>query len=491
MIMKCLTTPIFYANDKPHLGHLYSVLIADIWKKGAVLFDLPALFVSGMDEHGQKVAISAKKQGYSPQEHVNKISAQFLDFFYNYDVVPEKWVRTTSAEHKEAVTHFWKLLKEKDYIYKGKYSGWYSISEEAYLLDASKNEYVHTQDVNIVWREEECYYFKLSLFEDKLKEFYKNNVEFIYPKVRYNEVCGFLNQGLKDFVISRPKSRLNWGIVVPDDDEHVIYVWFDALINYLSAIGYPNERYKKNWPAIHILGKDILKFHAIYWIAMLMAAEIDPPKKMLVHGWWMAENRKISKSLNNAVDLKDLSYKYQTDGIRYFLVHGIPLGNDGEFKEESIRSLVYSDLANKYGNLFLRILGMIEQFFNNEIHDYGYTDQILVKELDNIIENLKIFYDDPIQIEKYIGAFMQAVLAVDAYIYEKRVWQMEKKEVEGVLYFLLDIFRKISILAYPILPGTTTKILKFLNMKPLLKFYNLKLPQILSEARPILFPKNS
>ncbi len=490
--IKYLTTPIYYPNNTPHVGHLYSSLLVDVWKKAAKLLNRKHYFTTGLDEHGQKVAQAAAARGYSAQEHVNHLSAKFIEFFQHFNIEWDYWVRTTSVEHKMAVQNIWMKLKNNGYIYKGNYAGWYSISDETYLAEKPEQESEH-----IVWREEDCYFFKLSALEDQLKKFYEEHPDFVYPNKRYNEAMGFLQNGLKDFVISRPKNRLYWGIEVPDDSDHVIYVWIDALVNYISAVGYPNEEeYKHYWPGKHVLGKDILKFHAIYWPAILMATQLPLPEKLIVHGWWMRDDAKISKSLGNAVPLDDLITKYQVDGIRYFLLRGIELGEDGQFREDILKGVVHGDLANKYGNIFLRMLGIIELRFGGALPN-GMPNlktkeaDALRKTLDRLYYSVDTLIDEPETMSEYLNRFIEVIVQINDYFQNNKIWEIEDKvEQAANLYFLMDIFRKATVLISPVLTNSANAVMKFLGFPECsMKYYDSNLPLEYISNRPRLFPK--
>lgn len=491
MKFKYLSTPIFYPNNLPHIGHLYTTLIADVCSKAMKLFNRKSFFLTGLDEHGQKVAQAATNLGYSYQEHVDKLSQEFQEFFKSFNVEWGFWMRTSSSSHKQAVQHFWLVLKENGYIYKGHYAGWYSISEEAYL--ASEPE---EKNKNIVWREEECYYFKLSALEKKLKAYYLKHTDIIYPQTRYKEVMGFLNKGLKDFVISRPRERLSWGVEVPDDAEHVVYVWIDALVNYLSAIGYPDASYKNYWPCTHILGKDILKFHAIYWPAMLMAANLPLMEKLIVHGWWLNEDQKISKSTGNVVPLEELIKKYQVDGLRYYLLKGVALGDDAHFREDLLSTVVYSDLANKFGNIFLRVLGLIEINFGGKLPTNlptvkGAHAQALENEVEEFKGALSAIIKDPELICEYVNMFPKVSVAINDYFENNKIWEMKDKTQQGAtLLFLMDILKKVSILASPIIPDTALDVMKFFGHKEVsFKYYDSQMPNSFPFSKPKFFPK--
>jgi methionyl-tRNA synthetase len=494
MITNSITTPIFYANAKPHIGHLYSVLIMDAWRRtGKLLKKDDTLAISGMDEHGQKVFQTALGKGMNAQDYVNNVSIEFLTFFKKYSVLPDVWVRTTDKKHEIAVIDFWKRLEKNGYIYKGKYEGFYSISDENYLPDFDKDKWVAEEKDkgNIVWREEECYYFKLSAFQEKLEKFYKENEDFIFPKKRYNEAMGFIKQGLRDFVVSRPKSRLTWGITVPSDPEHVIYVWVDALVNYLSAIGYPDPKYNEHWPTVHILGKDILKFHAVYWVAMLMGADHSLPRKMIIHGWLLNGDAKISKSANNAIPLDELTQKYSSDGFRYYLLKGVRLGEDAEFKEEFLRHHVYKDLADKFGNFISRLAGMSISLLDGVVNKTkNYEDEGLMNGLQKTRDALTAFYEDPSKLQDFLDAWLLTISEMNSHINDHKIWLItDKKDLANRIYFLADLFKKMAILISPILPETSEKIEKMLNFKCSFDDFHSPLPNQFSRFKEILFPK--
>ncbi len=448
-----LTNPIFYPNGQPHIGHLYTATIADTFKRLNKLFDKNVFFTIGVDEHGQKVATAAAAKGLSAIDYTNELSLDFIDFFKSYDINFDFWIRTTSENHKNTAKFLWNKMKENGWIYKSKYSGYYSVADEAYVDNSGPNT---------EWREEECYYFKLSAFEEKLKTFYKNNKNFIYPAIRFNEAEGFLNQGLKDFAISRPKSRLSWGIEIPEDPEHVMYVWVDALCNYLTCCDYPNANYKNLWPATHIIGKDILKFHAIYWPAMLMAAEIDLPKKIIAHGWLLNKDTKISKSLNNMMNLEELKEQYTSDGLRFFLLKSVNIGNDCEVRKDIIHHFAFSTLSNKFYNFFMRIMGLNPNKI--EIKQTA-IDIISSTQIDL---QLQIFKNSAEQASKgiefmdaYLEEFVKTCDMLNEYFQENQLWKLEEKNKFSQLFYLLNIFKNLTILISPVIPNIAKEILSF------------------------------
>jgi len=491
MRKRYISTPIYYANGAPHVGHLYTTLIADVMKRAGALMGEEIFFLSGMDEHGQKVAQAALAQGYSAKEHVDFISEEFWNFFNSFNIFPDCWIRTTDKDHEKAAQAFWQKVQENGYIYKSKYAGWYHLSDENYLNEAAAEEFADGKNPNVVWREEDCYFFKLSAFKDRLMEFLAANPGFIYPKKRYNEVMGWFAKDLKDFAVSRPKERLSWGVEVPGDPSHVMYVWIDALVNYLSAIGYPDEKYKELWPGTHLLGKEIVKFHAIYWPALLMAAGVELPKQLFVHGWLLMGDDKISKSLGNAVSLDEIVAKYQVDGLRYYLLKGLEFGEDGQFREDLVKQVVNGDLANKFGNIFLRLLGIVELAFENRLPEAPeFSDSEMLEKLQKVYNFVKEIPEHPQKINEYLNSFMDCVLAVNSYFEENRVWTIEDRaQKAGILYFLLDFLKKLTILVSPVMPNVAEKIMGFFQLQNSMESYNTPLNRVFNTSRPVLFPK--
>jgi methionyl-tRNA synthetase len=357
-----ITTPIYYVNDVPHLGHAYTTIACDVLARWHRAMGKDVYFLTGTDEHGQKVQRSAEKAGIAPQAFVDKNAARFKDLLGAIGATNNDFIRTTEDRHKQGAQAFWKAIDQNGAIYKGGYSGWYATRDEAYydekeLIQGPGGEKLAPTGAPVEWMEEESYFFKLSAFQDRLLKFYEENPDFVYPQSRFNEVKSFVKSGLQDLSISR--TSFSWGIPVPGDEKHVMYVWLDALANYLTAIGYPNDSYKKYWPAIHMVGKDILRFHAVYWPAFLMAANIEPPKRIIAHGWWTINGEKMSKSIGNVIDPFKLIEQYGLDYVRYFLLREVPFGNDGDFSHESMITRCNAELANNLGNLAQRSLSMI------------------------------------------------------------------------------------------------------------------------------------
>ncbi|MDP1975217.1 MAG: class I tRNA ligase family protein, partial [Alphaproteobacteria bacterium] len=311
-----VTSPLYYVNDNPHIGHAYTNLACDVWARFMRLDGHDVFFLTGTDEHGQKVEKSAELAGLTPKDFVNEKSQSFRDLFKAFDFSNNDFIRTTEPRHQKAVHHIWNLLLERDQIYLSSYAGWYAIRDEAFYNESELIDGKAPTGAPVEWVEEPCYFFRLSAWQDRLLEFYEKHPDFMHPRSRGNEVLSFVRGGLKDLAVSR--TTFKWGIPVPNDPTHVMYVWFDALTNYITALGYPNENWQQDfWAnAHHVMGKDILRFHAVYWPAFLMAADLMPPKQIVAHGWWTNEGEKISKSLGNVINPFDLIEKYGLDQTR-------------------------------------------------------------------------------------------------------------------------------------------------------------------------------
>jgi methionyl-tRNA synthetase len=372
-----ITTPIYYPSGKPHMGHAYSSILADVFARFKRLENFDVKFLTGTDEHGLKIQREAEKNSKKPKDFCDEISLKFKDLTGILNLSNNDFIRTTEKRHYKAVNDIWNRLIDSNDIYLSKYTGWYSVSDEAYY-DESEIETKNNNKISIIsgskveWVEEESFFFKLSSWQKKLLNFYEENPDFILPRSRKNEVVEFVKSGLKDLSVSR--TSFSWGIPVPKANKHVIYVWLDALTNYLSALNYPDQKsnqYKKFWPAdIHIIGKDILRFHAIYWPAFLMAAKIPLPKRVYGHGWILSDEKKMSKSLGNILDPIEIIKKYGIDPLRYYLIKEVSIGNDGSISLKSLKDCVNNDLANNYGNLCQRVFTFVEKNCNSLIPYY-------------------------------------------------------------------------------------------------------------------------
>jgi methionyl-tRNA synthetase len=467
-----ITTPIYYVNDKPHIGHSYTNIAADILARFKRLDGYDVKFLTGTDEHGQKVEKSAGAKGVEPQKFVDDVSKVFKDLTKTLNLTNNDFIRTTEGRHKEVVAKVWQKLEENGHIYLGKYEGWYAIRDEAFynedeLIKQENGTFKAPSGADVEWKEEECYFFKLSNFQDKLLKYYINNPSCIAPKSRYNEVVSFVKSGLTDLAISR--TTFSWGIPVPGNPKHVIYVWLDALTNYITAIGYPNlnQDYWDN--CIHLVGKDIIRFHTVYWFAFLMGLGINPPQRVFAHGWWLNEGQKISKSLGNVIDPNDLIATYGLDSVRYFMFKEVSFGSDGDFSKAAIITRINSELANEYGNLLQRSLSITAKNFNLTLENVslGKEDEELLANTNATLEKCKEHIDAQ-ELLKYIEVAWELIRQGNSYINTKAPWVMLKQgqveEAKATLYVVAEVLRRVSLLLNPIMPDSTGKILDQLNV---------------------------
>uniref|UniRef100_A0A7S2LM79 methionine--tRNA ligase n=1 Tax=Leptocylindrus danicus TaxID=163516 RepID=A0A7S2LM79_9STRA len=469
-----ITTPIYYVNDKPHIGHAYTSVACDVLARFMRLSGREVMFLSGTDEHGQKVEASAQKKGVAPQDFVDEVSMNFRELLTQMNVSNDQFIRTTDAEHKAAVQHMWTTLVENGAIYLGAYEGWYSVRDECYYNESELVDGKAPTGAEVEWvTKEPSYFFKLSDYEDKLLEFYEQNPDFIAPESRKNEVLSFVKGGLKDLSVSRMSFK--WGVPVPGDDDHVMYVWIDALANYISALGYPSvdagTKYSNFWPAsVHMVGKDILRFHAVYWPAFLMAAGLPLPKRLFAHGWWTKDGEKISKSLGNVIDPVELVEKYGVDQTRFFLMSEVTFGSDGDFSDEKMVQKVNSNLANELGNLAQRTLSMV---FKNcgkavpaEIGSYTAEDEALLAKAKELREVASTAIANQ-AINKYADACISLVWDANKYVDDMAPWALKKTDPERmttVLYVLMETLRHVAIMYQPLMPASSNAVLDQLTV---------------------------
>jgi len=470
-----ITTPIYYPSAKPHMGHAYSSIIADFFARFKRIDGFDVHFLTGTDEHGLKIQRAAEGKNINPLEFCDQISQTFRDLSKTLNLSNTDFIRTTEERHKKTVQHLWSELEKNDDIYLSKYSGWYSVSDEAYynedeIIDKDGKKVSETSGSLVEWIEEESYFFRLSKWQDKLLEYYQKNSDFISPKSRKNEVISFVKGGLKDLSISR--KAFSWGIKVPNNTEHVIYVWLDALTNYISALNYPDTNsplFKKFWPAsVHLIGKDILRFHAVYWPAFLMAAKIQLPKKIYGHGWILSGDEKMSKSKGNILDPIDIINTYGLDPLRYYLIKEVSFGNDGNISQDRLEDCINSDLANNYGNLCQRVTAFAEKNCSSKvpkIKNFNKDDLIILNKFTENLETIRHEIDNQ-NINFYITFIVNALFEANKYFNDQEPWKKkdDQDRLNTIVYTALEIIRKISFMLYPIIPESISKALKIFDL---------------------------
>ena len=471
-----ITTPIYYPSGKPHMGHAYSSIVADIFARFKRLEGYNVLFLTGTDEHGQKIEKEAKKNNKDPKVFCDELSDKFNSLTKILNLSNDDFIRTTEKRHYDSVIEIWNRLVNSGDIYLDKYSGWYSVSDEAFydeneIQDLDGKKVSKTSGSQVEWVEEDSYFFKLSAWTNKLLEHYKRNKDFILPESRKNEVISFVEKGLKDLSISR--TSFSWGIPVPKNDKHIIYVWLDALTNYISALNFPNtndEKFKNFWPAdVHIIGKDILRFHAVFWPAFLLAAKIPLPKRVFGHGWILSDERKMSKSLGNILDPVEIINKYGIDQLRYYLIKEVSLGNDGSISMNNLKNCINNDLANNYGNLCQRVFSLVKKNYNNKIPKSMKLNHLDKKLLDNLKSNISnlVSLMNKQNLNEYIRLVVSFSFDANKYFNDSEPWAVKKKDPErmnAILYTITEQIKNISILLSPIIPDSTNKILKTMNI---------------------------
>lgn len=462
-----ISTPIYYVNDIPHIGHAYTTFIADMLKKYQVLNGNDVFFLTGTDEHGQKIEQSAKAASKSPKEYADEISAKFRNLWDIFRIDYDYFIRTTDESHKIAVQKAFEVMYEKGDIYKGEYEGHYCVSCESFFTQTQADNGKCPdcgKDTTIL--KEESYFFALSKYQDKLLQWYESNPECILPLHKKNEVIKFVQNGLNDLSITR--TSFKWGIELPsnfEDKNHVMYVWLDALLNYVSALGYgDNESKMEYWKnATHIVGKDILRFHAVYWPAFLMSLGLDLPKHIYVHGWWTRDGVKMSKSIGNVIAPKDVSDAYGIDVLRYFLMREVPFGQDGDFSQKALVDRINSDLSNDLGNLLNRLIGMSEKYFDGKVSSEN-TGKFYQKELDEMqmtLEKLPVLIQQ-MQLSRYLEELWKIFTLANGAISKYEPWNMMKENkiecTQGLLGLIANILAKGCLFLYPIMPTTARKI---------------------------------
>jgi methionyl-tRNA synthetase len=503
-----ITTPIYYVNARPHIGHAYTTIVCDTIARRERMMGADTFFLTGTDEHGQKIQRAAEAAGKSPQKFTDEVSAEFRALWDRMGITYDDYIRTTSDRHKHGVQALWRKIRDNGYIYKGSYTGQYCVFDEMYV-EVGPGEPCPECGRPTETVKEENYFFKLSAFAEPLLQLYTSQPDFIRPETRRNEVIAFVRSGLRDLSISR--STFSWGIPVPDDPKHVIYVWLDALANYITALGYGSDddtKYKKFWPAdVHMIGKEIVRFHCVYWPAFLMAARLPLPKSIVAHGWLLFEESKMSKSRGNIVRSETILDVLGADALRYFLLREVVFGQDGSFSFDALVQRYNSDLANGLGNLASRTLAMITRYFKGEV---PYPSKAAARMAgDGSIEKLaqKTIADfhahfESFQFSRALETAWALVAAVDKYIVENEPWALGEKQDENnrarlatVLYTSAEALRIVTALAHPVMPEATKRIWTQLGLGDIEKFdlANLKWGQLqlgtkLGKVEPV-FPR--
>ena len=470
-----ITTPIYYPSAKPHMGHAYSSIIADFFARFKRIDGHQVHFLTGTDEHGLKIQRAAENRGVDTLKFCEEISKTFKDLSKTLNLSNTDFIRTTENRHKESVQYLWNELIKNDDIYLSKYSGWYSVSDEAFynddeIEDIDNKKVAISSKSPVEWVDEESYFFRLSKWEKPLLDFYEKNPDFILPETRKNEVISFVKSGLKDLSVSR--KSFSWGIKVPNDDQHVIYVWLDALTNYISALDYPNVKsdlFKKFWPAsVHLIGKDILRFHAVYWPAFLLAAKIELPLKVYGHGWILSNDEKMSKSKGNILDPLEIINQYGLDPLRYYLIKEVSFGNDGNISQEKLEDCINSDLANNYGNLCQRVTAFTIKNCESKIPEkieFQKDDLDILNKYNNNLDKIRSKIDKQ-DINFYIDYIINSLFEANKYFNDQEPWKKKDDIVRlnTIVYTTLEIVRKISFLLFPIIPHSSLKALKIFNL---------------------------
>ncbi len=510
MSKKCkksyITTPIYYVNDVPHIGHAYTTIIADTLARYSRMIGHDTIFLTGTDEHGQKIEEAAKKRNKSPKEYADEISGKFKQLWDDFDISYDKFIRTTDEDHKLGVQKaFTKMLENGD-IYKDEYEGFYCISCESFFtkIQLYDDQYCPDCGKETSVLKEESYFFKLSNYENKLLQWYENDETCILPKGKKNEVINFVKQGLIDLSITR--TSFEWGVKLPksaNDPKHVMYVWMDALMNYITALGYGgDEENLEYWDGttVHLLGKDILRFHAIYWPAFLMSLGLKLPKHIGAHGWWTRNGEKMSKSKGNVVNPREVADAYGFENFRYFLLREVPFGQDGDFSQKALIDRINSDLGNDLGNLMNRIIGMSGKY-NNLIIDSKDVQIYHQKELDEanlILENIETYIFD-LQLNRYLENLWKVLTIANIAITNHEPWvkikENKKDEALALVALVANLLAKVTILLSPVMPKTCDKISAALGFKisndSYIKIYKNKtfLEKFTIQKLPALFPK--
>ncbi|MBC6439372.1 MAG: methionine--tRNA ligase [Rhodospirillales bacterium] len=465
-----ITTPIYYVNDNPHIGHAYTTLACDVTARFMRLDGHDVMFLTGTDEHGQKVEKAAGEAGVDPQAFCDRVSENFRMLSKEWNFSNDDFIRTTEPRHVASVQALWRKLEEAGEIYLDHYEGWYAVRDESFysedeLTDGPDGQKLAPSGAPVELVKEPSYFFRLSAWQDRLLELYDSRPDFIMPESRRNEVRSFVAGGLRDLSVSR--TSFSWGVPVPDDPDHIMYVWIDALTNYITAAGYPDEdgeQFRHWWPALHMVGKDILRFHAVYWPAFLMAAGIELPRRIFAHGWWTSEGKKISKSLGNVIVPSEIVERYGLDQVRYTLMREVGFGNDGDFSHRGAVQRCNHDLANDYGNLAQRVLSMIAKNCDGRVPtpgDFVDTDRELMAKTYGLLKESR----GHLEVQAF-HLMLQGIWGVigdaNRYVDEQAPWALKKTDparMATVLYVLAETIRVLSLLTQPVMPDSSAKLL--------------------------------
>ena len=471
-----VTTPIYYVNDVPHIGHAYTSLACDVLARFKRLDGYDVRFLTGTDEHGQKVEKAAAAAGLSPQQFTDKVSRSFRDLVGKMNYSPDNFIRTTEPRHYRSCQALWERLVAAGDIYLGSYAGWYSVRDETYFVEgetevgADGKRRATATGAEVEWVEEPSYFFRLSAWTDRLLEFYDENPRFIGPDSRRNEILSFVRGGLQDLSVSR--TSFSWGVPVPGDPKHVMYVWLDALTNYITECGYPDtsDPLWRYWPAdLHMVGKDIIRFHCVFWPAFLMAASLAPPRRVFAHGWWTNEGQKISKSLGNVIDPVDLVNTYGLDAVRYFLLREVPFGNDGDFQQRALIGRLNGDLANAYGNLCQRVLSIVAKSCGEKIPPKGTLtapDNALLDRARDLLAIVRAELDEQ-AFHRALTQIWEVIGDANRYVDAQAPWALAKTDPvrrDTVMWVLAETIRRVTLLVQPFMPDATGKILDQLGV---------------------------
>ena len=462
-----VTTPIYYVNDKPHIGHAYTTILADVLTRYHKALGEDVFFLTGLDEHGQKVQQAAEKRGMSPQDHCDDLAPRFTQLWEQLHIQYNDFIRTTEPRHVSVVQKALEMVYAAGDIYQDSYEGWYSVAEERFITET---EVASGQFRDIKKLKERNWFFRMGKYQQKLIDHIEAHPDFILPAHRRNEVLGFLRQPLGDLCISRPKSRMSWGIELPFDKEYVTYVWFDALLNYITGPGFNSDEtsFKKWWPvSIHLIGKDILTTHAVYWPTMLFSMGLPLPQTIFAHGWWLTGDTKMSKSLGNIVNPLDLVEEHGADAVRYYLMREMVLGQDANFTRESFVKRYNSDLANDFGNLLNRVGGLILKYFDGRIPQPGsMTDEDLIESGATNLPGIIRSHINELRIDSAINDTMGLVRWANRYLEQQAPWKLVKRDLARaghVLYCATEALRLSTTLLSPVMPVKTEAVLDILG----------------------------